>query len=585
MKVFSWIIWAVLTLLALTFLELNHNTVLGWILFAVLAVGFPPVYRNQRGGRRFTAWILFLILTGAVIFVSQPPVRNVPAVSVKRPEYTSVIHLNDGPVMGVVSEDGETEVFAGIPYAAPPVGELRWKAPQDPEPWHSIRMCDAFAPMSMQSVQPPWFSSLAQIVGYHNLSASLSDNWRPPVSEDSLYVNVWKPRGICEGLPVIVYIHGGSLQTGQPWFDDYSGETFAKNGVITVNMGYRLGVFGFLADASLLEEDGTTGNYGLLDQIKALEWVRDNIAQFGGDPANVTIIGESAGAVCVDALCVSPLARGLFTKAVMESSTVSSPFPPHSYRSLEKALASGKELLAGYGCTSIDELRQIDAAELVGEMDSQHHITPDGYVFTDDPYILRRSGVHNESALLHGFNTGESGPFLLFDKTDLSNYEEKLRRYFGEYTDDVLALYPAYTDKQAAANWAEIYGAIFFSYSHSALNRLAVQNQEPVYAYLFSKTNKRLSDWHSGELPYVFGRIPAKSSLYDAEDRRLSRIMLAYWASFAKTGVPQAEGAPEWPVNSGSDHLMELGDSVQLIDDPYLPLYGIMDRMENFSLK
>ena len=173
--------------------------------------------------------------------------------------------------------------------------------------------------MSMQVVQPPVISSLAQIIGYHDWSASLSDNWRPPVSEDSLYLNIWKPRGICENLPVIVYIHGGSLQTGQPWYDDYSGESFAENGVITVNMGYRLGIFGFLAEGSLLEEDGTTGNYGLLDQIKALEWVRDNIAQFGGNPGNVTIIGESAGAVCVDALCVSPLAKGLFAKAVLES--------------------------------------------------------------------------------------------------------------------------------------------------------------------------------------------------------------------------------------------------------------------------
>ena len=585
MKVFNWIFWAVLTLLTLTFLELNHNTVFGWILYLILAAGFPLYYRNLRGSTRFTAWILFLALTGGILYLSRPPVRNVPAVSAKKQQYTSVIHLEDGPVMGVVSKDGETELFAGIPYAKPPVGELRWKAPQAPDQWRSIRICDRFAPMSMQVVQPPVISSLAQIIGYHDWSASFSDNYQAPASEDSLYLNVWKPRGICEKLPVIVFIHGGSLQTGQPWYDDYSGETFAKNGVITVNMGYRLGIFGFLADESLLAEDGTTGNYGLLDQIKALEWVRDNIEYFGGDPANVTLVGESAGAVCVDALCVSPLARGLFSKAVLESSTVSSPQPPHSYRSLEDALASGKEILEKYGCSDIEELRQISAAKLVGEMDSQHHITPDGYVFSDDPYILRKNGVHNEKAILHGFNTGESGPFLLFDKTELSNFPDKVRRYFGEYADEVLELYQPLSDSEAAEDWAEIYGAIFFNYSHSALNRLAVLNKEPVYAYLFSKTNKRLSDWHSGELAYAFGRIPENSSLYDDSDRALSRTMLACWTAFAKTGVPQAEGMPEWPVNSGSGQLMELGDSVQVIDDPYLPLYEIMDRLQNFSLK
>ena len=178
------------------------------------------------------------------------------------------------------------EVYAGIPYAKPPVGELRWREPQDPEPWEGVLAADHFAPMSMQPQNAAWYSSMAQIIGYHDYEISLDDNFRDLNSEDALYLNIWKPAGEQENLPVLVYIHGGSLQTGQPWYADYSGEGLARKGVIVVNMGYRLGVFGFLADEELMAEspNGTTGNYGLLDQIKALEWVRDNIAAFGGDP-------------------------------------------------------------------------------------------------------------------------------------------------------------------------------------------------------------------------------------------------------------------------------------------------------------
>ena len=426
---------------------------------------------------------------------------------------------------------------------------------------------------------------MAQIIGYHDYRISLQDNYREANSEDSLYLNIWKPAGNVEKAPVAVYIHGGSLQTGQPWYADYSGEGFAKNGIITVNMGYRLGVFGFLATEEMLEEEGTAGHFGLLDQIKALEWVRDNIEQFGGDPDNVTLIGESAGAVCVDALCVSPLAEGLFRRAILESSTVSSPQPPHSYRLFDEALASGKALMERYGCSSLDELRQLSAETIVNEQDSQHHITIDGYVLPDTPYQLRKQGIHNEEAVLHGFNKEESGPFIIFSHAKLKDYEERIRRWFGEYADEVLELYHPETDEEADEYWARIYGAMFFNYSHYCLNRLETANGVPSWEYLFSKDNGRLGSWHSGEMVYAFGMIPDDSNLYTNGDRDLSRMMHGYWTNFIRTGVPNGQELQAFEQSEDSSRLLEFGNSFGMIKDPELELYGILDRMYGWNVK
>ena len=567
------------------FLELNRNTLFGWALWIALLAIF--IILNSKGffhdawwkkAVKLFAYIGIFVLIAAV---SWPPLQKVKAYDTKEVIRTETVKTEYGDVRGVVLEGEKSELFAGIPYAAPPVGELRWKKPQDAESWEGIRECDEFAPMSMQSRNLPVIDSLTQIIGYHDYEIRLDDQYREAVSEDSLYLNIWRPHGECEKLPVIVYIHGGSLQTGQPWYADYSGQGFAEKGAICVNMGYRLGVFGFLALDELAEEDAdhTTGNYGLLDQIKALEWVRDNIAAFGGDPENVTLIGESAGAVCVDALCVSPLAEGLFERAVMESSTISSPEPPHSYRLYDEALSSGKDLMERYGCSSVEELRSLDAEKLVNEQATQHHVTIDGYVLPDTPYSLRKNGVHNEKALLHGFNAEESGPFILFSKASLKNYEQKVRAFFNEYADEVLVLYPAETDEEADQAWAEIYGAVFFNYSHHALNRLENENNVPVWQYLFTKSNGRLGCWHSGEMVYAFHNIPDKSKLYDEDDRKLSDLMNEYWISFAKTGNPNS-GSESGFETSDSERIMEFGNVNGMIDEPYLKLYEIIDRMQ-----
>ena len=576
----------ILFLLMLAVLELNQNTLLGFVLLIAVSALFVFLRcRAANGGLRFLCWLGWIALFALILFATWPPVRAVPAVEGESAGATEIVTLRSGQVQGVLTGDGAVEVFTGIPYAAPPVGELRWREPQDVEAWDGVRVCDHFAPMSMQPTNLPIYDSLAQIIGYHDYKISLTDNSRAPVSEDALYLNVFRPAGADGGLPVFVYVHGGSLQTGQPWYADYRGENLAREGVVYVNFAYRLGVFGYLADSELADEspNGTTGNYGLLDQIKALEWVRDNIAAFGGDPDNVTLAGESAGAASVSALCTSPLSRRLFRRVILESSTVASIEPPHSFRLLDEALASGKELKARYGASSIGELRSIPAEKLVGEAETQHHMTVDGYALTETPYESYRRGVHNEQAILHGYNSRESGPFILFSQASMKDYEQRVRRYFGEHADEVLALYPAATDAEAKAYWAEIYGAIFFDYSHYCLNRLAVENGIPAWEYYFSKENGRLGPWHSGEMIYCYGNVPTNSKLFDARDCELSGQILRYFANFTKTGDPNGDGLPLWERNEGSSRLMEFGDETEMIDEREHALFAVLDAMQGWT--
>ncbi len=584
------VLWKVLlalfALVTAAALELGKHTLLGWGLFLAALAAFIFLRAKKLSGSRrlvrFAAWLGLFAVFAVILLVSQPPTRAVPAVQGKNGGVTQVLHTAMGDLTGIYTADKKVEVYAGVPYAKPPVGDLRWREPQPAEPWSGILAADHFAPMSMQVTNSVIYDSLAQIIGYHDYKISLTDNWRPPVSEDSLYLNIWKPAGDVKDLPVLVYVHGGSLQTGQPWYQDYSGASLAHDGVIVVNMGYRLGVFGYFADEALAAEspNGTTGNYGLLDQIAALRWVQDNISAFGGDPKNVTVSGESAGSASVSAICTSPLAKGLFRRAVMESSTVSAPKPAHSFRLMDKALADGKKTKERLGVSTIEELRALPAEKIVGEMAVQHHITVDGYALTKTPYEAYAAGEFNEEALMHGFNGEEAAPFILFSQANLKNYEQKIRTVFPEeYAKKVLDLYPAKTNAEAKKNWAEIDSVLLFSYGHYCLARQGQAGGVPSYVYWFTKTNGRLGDWHSGEEVYLYGNIPEDSRLYDARDRELSTQMKQYFLNFIKTGDPNVSGLPAWDEVSGDLRVMEFGDATAMRDDPYAALHKIMDEM------
>ena len=571
-----------LTLLVIGILELNRNTVLGAILAIAASAEFLFVWpRLVAGGPllyNVLAWLIYLACLAIIFYISLGPVKARSAVPEKDPRTTKVVTVEQGRLIGVYTADKEVEVYTGIPYAKPPVGDLRWKAPQDPEPWDDVFKADHFRPMSMQKPTPAIMESLAHIAVFHDYKITMKDDFRDEVSEDSLYLNVWKPVTEETGLPVLVFIHGGSLTNGQTWYQDHSGEGLARKGVIVVNMAYRLGVFGFLADPELADESafGSAGNYGLLDQIKALEWVQKNIAAFGGDPDHVTLAGESAGAVCVSALCTSPLARGLFRRAVIESSTAAAPKPTHSFLDLDDAYEAGKALKEHFKVRDIKELRKLKAKDLLWGTQQIHHITVDGWVLPETPYASYVKGICNEEALLHGFNQLEGQAFVMKDKVKLDNYQYNVKKLFKEEANAVMDLFPASSDAEAKKNWADLFSVYYFTYGHDCLTRLCKKNGIPVYPYYFTKSNKRIGANHAGEMIYLYHNIPEDSKLFTAEDRALSDQMSDYLVSFVKTGDPNGADRTIWP----SGTLLEWGDEVRAAQDRFEALYRIMDRLQ-----
>ena len=598
-KVFFCIFLVILAVMYFAFLELSKNTVLGWVMgiVAFCVYGFMDLKLLEK--KKFLAhlgvFICFLIVLGGISSFSAPPYRQLPAVDVKNPEATDIITVEQGELTGVYNEDKSVEVYTGIPYAKPPVDELRWKEPQEPESWDGVLVCDHFAPMSMQVRNSEFVNSMTQIIGYHNYKISLKDNYREAVSEDSLYLNIWKPAGDVKNAPVMVYIHGGALETGQPSFGEYRGEDLAKQGIIVVNFGYRLNVFGYMANEQLAEESpfGSTGNYGLLDQIQALKWVQKNIEAFGGDPAQVTIAGESAGASSVNALCVSPLAKGLFRYAIAESSGITPVVPYHTFRSLEEALQTGNSIMAEFKKTSLAEMREIPAEKLVKTEYSNTAMTVDGYAITEQPYLTYERGANNEQALLNGFNSHEANVFNLFIKVDRDGYTEMLKETLGDYADDAEAIYPydsipldysfaveAGGEAKGAYNY--VLGGTWFAYSHYLWSNYTANEGIPVYQYCFTKDNRSLRANHAGELPYAYGNLWRHGWLYDEADYALSEAMQSYWVNFVKTGNPNGEGLPEWqPFAEDRSKVLELGDEIRMIDNPYNDLYPLLDKYQN----
>ncbi len=355
-------------------------TVLGFLLLALLLGALIFFFRKPWWTKLIT-WVAFFALLIPIVANAHPYEGKLNASYSDSPKATAVLHIENGDIRGVYNQDETVEVYAGIPFAKAPVGDLRWKEPQDPEDWEGVRDCSYFAPKAMQADSNPVMDSLVSLYAAKTYHPDFSYTPLTATSEDCLYLNVWKPAGEQHDLPVLLYIHGGSLTSGRSSFESYNGAEIAKRGVIMITIAYRLGVFGYFAHPNLALEspNGTTGNYGLLDQIKSLEWVQENIAHFGGDKNNVTIAGESAGSSSVSALCVSPLATGLFRRAIAESSSLILKNPPHTFRSMKSAQETGKKILEEFRCQSIEDLRKIDAETLVKTQYSNSGMTVDGY--------------------------------------------------------------------------------------------------------------------------------------------------------------------------------------------------------------
>lgn len=598
-KMVFFIFLVILAVVFFAFLELSKNTVIGWVLgiaaFCVYAFTDLVLLREKKFFAHLGVFVCFLIVLGGITSFSAPPYKQIPAVDVKNPEVTQAVSVEQGELTGVYNEDKSVEVFAGIPYAKSPVGSLRWKEPQEPEDWDGVLACDTFAPMSMQQRNSEFMNSMTRIVGYHNYRISLKDNYREALSEDSLYLNIWKPAGNIENAPVLVYIHGGSLTTGQPYFSEYRGEDLAKQGIIVVNFGYRLNVFGYMATEELAQEspNGTTGNYGLLDQIQALKWVQKNISAFGGDPEKVTVAGESAGASSVNALCVSPLAKGLFRYAIAESSGITPVVPYHTFRSLDEALQTGEDIMEEFEFSNIAGMRSIPAEKLVKTKFNNSAMTVDGYAIAEQPYLTYERGANNEQALLNGFNSHEANVFNLFNKVDREGYTEMLKVILGEYAAEAEQIYPydsvpldykflVEAGGEAKGTYNHILGGAWFAYSHYLWSNYDADENIPVYQYCFTKNNRSLQANHAGELPYAYGNLWRHGWLYDKADYELSAAMQSYWVNFVKTGNPNGDGLPEWqPFDADRSKVLELGEEIKMADNMYNELYPLLDKYQS----
>lgn len=596
-----WIIFpfvsSLIAVLLFFFFDLSNSPIFFIVFEAgafVAAIVVRIMFRHRRFWIRSIPSFAFLLISAIVLPLSRPGVRIKSAAYYNNPAKTEQLQLENGLVQGVYNKDKSVEIYAGIPYAEPPVGENRWKEPVDKTNWEGVLDCSNFGPRAMQSDQNPIISNVVDIYAQKSYHPDFREKYFEPMSEDCLSLTMWKPAGEVKDLPILVYIHGGSLTTGSATFEDYNGEEVAKKGVIMINIQYRLGVFGYFAHPDLAKEsqNGTTGNYGLLDQIKALEWVNKNASYFGGDKNNITIAGESAGSSSVSALCSSPMAKALFKRAIGESSSVVVKTPPHTYRKMEDALKTGQKIMEEMRCSSIEEMRKLSPEKLLTTKYANSSMTLDGYALTKDPYDVYLAHENNEQELLNGFNILEADAFVipnnLLNPTNKDNIHERLVETFDEeFAKRIEELYKDKIEKDAFAAYNEIFSVYWFMHPHYSWRNLAIDSGVKVYSYQFTKENGYYGTYHSGELIYAYGNVKnsAYPYRYNQSDIDLSERMLNYWVNFVKNGDPNYEESMQWtPYFKSEAKIMELGDNVGLIKDPYMDLYPIIDDYIDYRI-
>ncbi len=455
----------------------------------------------------------------------------------------------DGVLEGVVSADGRVRTFKGIPYAAAPVGPLRWREPQPVVPWTGVRKASDYGARAMQG-------RIFDDMVFHDSGPS----------EDCLYLNLWMPADTTNPkLPVMVWIHGGGFAAGSSSEPRQDAGNLSKKGVLVVSMNYRLGVFGFLAHPELTAESGrnASGNYGLLDQVAALRWVKRNIATFGGDPDNVTIFGESAGSSSVCGLMASPLAKGLFQRAIGESGAFFNSRRPMKPRAEAEAQAVAFAQKS-FGTASLAALRALPAQQVLDAalkvQRSQFDAIVDGYFLPEDCAAIFRSGNQSHVPLLAGWNKdeGHSSEFFEHDAPTAANYVVRARARLGADADAFLRLYPASTDAEAQRAAQDYMGDRFTGYATwKWLETHLATGGSPVYRYEFDQTlplppgaapGTLATAPHAGEIEYVFQVLSSRHLPWRPEDRAVSDLMASYWTNFAKVGDPNGPGLPLWPA-------------------------------------
>ncbi|MBR4496292.1 MAG: carboxylesterase family protein [Acholeplasmatales bacterium] len=595
-KIIQWvlfiIIFSLISFLMLFYLDLANGPFTLFIIeiiVIVLLIVIRFLLSNKNFLKRNSIFLIFILVNTLIVFMAKPAIGLLSVTDSN--QKTDILELKDGKIEGLLNSEKSVQVYGSIPYATPPLGELRWKEPQDVKPWEGVLDCTKFAPRSMQEDNPEFMNSLVDMYSEKGWHPNYSSGFKTKVSEDSLYVNLWRPNNNKTNLPILVYIHGGSLTTGSSYDDDINGEYFAKNDIIVVTVAYRLGVFGYLALDELINEstNHTTGNYGLLDQIKALKWVNDNASYFGGNKDNITIAGESAGSSSVNALCVSPLAKGLFKRAIAESSSISQKTPPHTFRTMDNALKTGNELLKEFNCTNVSDLRKIPADKLVKTKTTNSAMSVDGYALRKTPYETYIAHENNEEALLNGYNVKEADPFVipnfLFNPTNKNNIEERLTNYFNATTaKKFIDLYKEEINSNAEETFNLIISLYWFINPHHTWSNLAYNNGETVYKYQFTKDNGYHGTYHSGEIIYAYGNLyrSKKQFAYNESDYELQNKMSSYWMNYIKTGNPNGNNLPIWEEYSPlKENVLELGQNISMFKDKYLEAYKIIDEFQN----
>lgn len=445
------------------------------------------------------------------------------------------VSVTGGDIEGVAAEG--MNVYKGIPFAAPPVGDLRWKAPQPVIPWDGVREAREFGNSPVQA---------------------MGDG-----SEDCLYLNVWTPaKSVKDRMPVMVWIFGGGFAMGTS--SQFDGAPLASKGVILVTINYRVGTMGFFAHPELSEENPqhVSGNYGILDQIAALQWVQDNISKFGGDPDNVTVFGESAGGISVSMLCASPLAKGLFRRAISQSGgsfghASKNPAPGENMRLMADVEQEGLEKMQKLGCASIADMRKMEPRALGGGFSMAGGAWPlvDGYVIPDDQYTMYESGNYNNVDILVGYNSDEG---LSFGATrDPGQHVIDTRNRYGIFADTLLKAYPI-TGTSVPKSGRNLTRDVAFGWhTWTWACKQAEKGGSKVYLYYFDQHQDYpegspmygQGSPHGQDVDYVFGSLREQTAL--PTDHALSEIMMTYWTNFAKTGNPNDGVLPEWPEFSG----------------------------------
>lgn len=488
--------------------------------------------------------------------------------------------VDSGVLSGVASTDGMVRAFKGVPYAKPPVGNLRWRPPLPLEPWNGVRPAHAFGARCLQP------SRLTTSIQYFGLEAE---------SEDCLYLNVWTAARAGERRPVMVWIHGGAFYLGSGALPIFNGEALARKGAVVVTVNYRLGRLGFLAhpELSAESEHRVSGNYGLLDLIAALQWVKRNISAFGGDPGCVTLFGQSVGSQTVCAFMTSPLVRGLFHRAVGQSG--GSLGPPGrtgggSMLRLDDAERAGAAFARKLGAPSIAELRAKPAEEIQlirpeAGWTIKHVLDPsepgpteketawaliDGHILPESPDRVLERGDGLDVPLLTGATTAEGALFA--GAPSLLAYVDKARADFGAEADNFLALYPAKNDTEAYEATKTARGDQSFVAQNWLWARLHAQAaRSKVFHYSFDRVPpapelEKIGAFHTSDIPYVFGTFDAyRRWPWQPWDHELSRVMSSYWVNFARTGDPNGVGLPAWPqFNLQDEATMRFADSVSV---------------------